>query len=139
MRSLRIRFLVLGAFALISPFQAVACAYAGSGYDVAGGIGDCERECWARYGRSTSPPASGVIVEEAFRVPCPELIDIDFVASLQRALLARGYDVGPISGQVGGLTKQALRDHQRKRGFDSPILTLETARALGLVATCGRS
>jgi hypothetical protein len=90
------------------------------------------RACWARYSTSGIAPASGVIEETAFRVPCPETVNSVFVASLQRALQARNYYAGPITGQPDSATRDAVRAFQRANGFDSPILTLETAQRLGL-------
>lgn len=90
------------------------------------------RACWARYSTSGAAPANGVIEETAFRVPCPESVNSVFVASLQRALQARDYYRGPITGQPDSATRDAVRAFQRANGFDSPILTLETAQRLGL-------
>lgn len=90
------------------------------------------RACWARYSTSGAAPTNGVIEETAFRVPCPETVTSVFVASLQRALQARDYYSGPITGRPDSATRDAVRAFQRATGFDSPILTLETAQRLGL-------
>jgi hypothetical protein len=90
------------------------------------------RACWARYSTSGAAPTNGIIEETAFRVPCPETVNSVFVASLQRALQARNYYAGPITGQPDGATRDAVRAFQRANGFDSPILTLETSQRLGL-------
>ncbi|NHX28166.1 peptidoglycan-binding protein, partial [Escherichia coli] len=55
------------------------------------------------------------------------------VASLQRALNARGYHA-PISGVMDDATRQAVRRYQAGQGLDSADLSLDTARKLGLVA-----
>ena len=91
-----------------------------------------ERQCWARYSTNSGQARSGVIEEVAFRVPCPENLTQDFIASLQRALTARGYYSGPITGKADPNTRAAVQEFQRSNGFNSPILTLETARRLGL-------
>lgn len=91
------------------------------------------RQCWARYSTSGAQPQNGQIEETAFRVPCPELMTTDFIATLQRALAARGQYDGPITGQADRATRDAVRVFQRIQGFDSPILTLDTAQRLGLV------
>jgi peptidoglycan hydrolase-like protein with peptidoglycan-binding domain len=57
-----------------------------------------------------------------------------FVESLQRALAVRGLYAGQISGQMDARTQAAVRQWQQARGLDSGMLSLETARALGLVA-----
>jgi hypothetical protein len=91
------------------------------------------RQCWARYSTSGPQPRNGVIEETAFRVPCPELMTSDFIATLQRALAVRGHYDGPITGRADPATRTAVRAFQRAQGFDSPILTLDTAQRLGLV------
>jgi hypothetical protein len=90
------------------------------------------RACWARFSTSGATPKNGVIEETAFRVPCPEVVNTAFIASLQRALQVRDYYSGPITGQPDAATRDAVRAFQRANGFDSPILTLETAQSLGL-------
>jgi hypothetical protein len=91
------------------------------------------RHCWARYATHGAEPVNGLIEEKAFRVPCPELMTQDFLATLQRALAARGFYDGPITGRVDQSTRSAVQAFQRSTGFNSPILTLETAQRLGLV------
>ncbi len=91
------------------------------------------RQCWARYSTSRGETRNGMIEETAFRVPCPELMTNDFIATLQRALAARGHYDGPITGQADNATRSAVRTFQRTQGFDSPILTLQTAQRLGLL------
>lgn len=68
-----------------------------------------------------------------FRAPCPQQMTEDFVATLQRALLARGYYTGPLTGQLDAATSEAVRRWQADRGLDSPRLSLGAARQLGLV------
>lgn len=91
------------------------------------------RQCWARYSTSGAQPRNGVIEETAFRVPCPELMTANFIATLQRALAVRGHYDGPITGRADSATRTAVRTFQRAQGFDSPILTLDTAQRLGLL------
>jgi hypothetical protein len=69
-----------------------------------------------------------------FKVPCSTDKVEDFDASLQRALKARGYYSGRISGQIDTRTRRAIRKYQATLGLDSDTLSLEAARALGLVA-----
>lgn len=91
------------------------------------------RECWARYAPRHMPNRNGMIEEVAFRVPCPELMVPQFIETLQRALMARGYHDGPVTGAADAQTRAAVQAFQRDNGFNSPILTLETAQRLGLV------
>lgn len=69
-----------------------------------------------------------------FRTPCPVVMTPDFIGSLQRALLARGYYRGALTGEMDTRTKAALQRYQAQIGLDSPILALGTARLLGLVS-----
>jgi hypothetical protein len=70
-----------------------------------------------------------------FRAPCAAALDVDFVATLQRALKARGLYLLPLTGVYDAPTAEAVRRYQAMRGFDSPRLTLMAARELGIVAT----
>lgn len=72
--------------------------------------------------------------ETWFQTPCDEALTAEFVASLQRALQARGLYRGAISGQMDGRTRAAVRRYQKPQGLDSGILSLTAARSLGLVA-----
>lgn len=67
-----------------------------------------------------------------FRAPCPADMTEDFVATLQRALLARGYYDGPLTGTMDIATSEAVRRFQAERGLDSPRISLGAARELGL-------
>ncbi len=70
-----------------------------------------------------------------FRTPCPEALTLDFVASLQRALKARGYYRGDLTGQLDAPTRLAIRQFQEPLGLDSERLSLAAAQRLGLSAT----
>ncbi len=72
--------------------------------------------------------------ETWFETPCPDTITPQFVASLQRALNARGFNLGRPSGVMDARTRSAVRRYQQQRGLDSGILSLDSARLLGLVA-----
>lgn len=91
------------------------------------------RSCWARYSVGSGDARNGKIEEVAFRVPCPELMTSGFIETLQRALAARNHYQGPITGRPDNATRMAVQSFQRANGFNSPILTLETAQRLGLV------
>lgn len=68
-----------------------------------------------------------------FQRTCDELFTPDLIATLQRALKARGVYAGPVTGVLDGETARAIREWQRPRGLDSDVLALATAQALGLV------
>jgi len=70
-----------------------------------------------------------------FRAPCPQDQTVQFVASLQRALKARGLYLLPVTGEMDADTAEAVRRFQAERGLDSPILSLAAARELGISAT----
>lgn len=69
-----------------------------------------------------------------FRSPCPADMTVDFIASLQRALKARGLYLLPLTGELDMATRTALRRFQSERGLESDRLSLSAARELGLVA-----
>ena len=72
--------------------------------------------------------------ENWFEVPCADQLTPDFIASLQRALAARGHYNGPPTGTIDLRTRQAIHRFQRSEGFDNPTLTVAAARKLGLIA-----
>lgn len=69
-----------------------------------------------------------------FRAPCAADWTVEFVATLQRALKARGYYLAPVTGALDGPTRAAVHRFQTDRGLDSPKLSLAAARELGIVA-----
>ncbi len=72
--------------------------------------------------------------EYVFETLCAEEITPEFVASLQRALQVRGKYDGVISGEINPATEAALRLYQQAQGVETALLTIETARELGLAA-----
>lgn len=70
-----------------------------------------------------------------FKSPCPETVTVDFLATLQRALKARGYYLMPVTGAMDAATAEALRRYQADHGLDSPQLSLAAAQDLGLATT----
>lgn len=69
-----------------------------------------------------------------FRVPCPAEETPDFIATLQRALKARGLYLAPLTGAMDATTRTAIRRFQAERGLDSDVLSFAAARELGLIA-----
>ncbi|WP_375690424.1 peptidoglycan-binding domain-containing protein [Pseudooceanicola sp. LIPI14-2-Ac024] len=67
-----------------------------------------------------------------FRTPCLPEMTPEFIASLQRALAARGLHSGAITGQMDEATRRAVRAYQQPEGLDSGTLSLAAARKLGL-------
>lgn len=72
--------------------------------------------------------------EQWFETPCPEAMTPEFVASVQRALAARGMYSGRITGQMDRTTRRAVRRFQVSEDLDSAILSMAAARKLGLIA-----
>lgn len=73
--------------------------------------------------------------EVEFATPCPAVMTPEFIASVQRALQARGFYRGPISGVLDARTGRAIQQFQRDRGdVDTAVLTLRSAQDLGLIA-----
>lgn len=68
-----------------------------------------------------------------FEAPCPERMTPGFIASVQRALAARGFHRGAVTGEMDGTTRRAIRRYQQTEGLDSAVLSLAAARRLGLV------
>lgn len=67
-----------------------------------------------------------------FRTPCEAVLTVDFVASLQRALKARGYYSDTLTGQLDAQTRRAIRQYQEPLGLNSERLSLAAARRLGI-------
>ncbi|TNF20359.1 MAG: peptidoglycan-binding protein [Rhodobacteraceae bacterium] len=72
--------------------------------------------------------------EYVFETLCAPEITPEFIASLQRALQARGRYGGAITGTITPETELAIRDFQRGQGLETRLLTMQTARQLGLAA-----
>jgi len=74
-------------------------------------------------------------VDNWFETPCTSALTPDVIATLQRALEARGFYGGAISSQLDDATRSAMRAYQvSTAGPDSPVLALTTARSLGVIA-----
>jgi len=69
------------------------------------------------------------------RTLCPAELTVDFIATLQRALKARGLYLLPLTGAMDAPTRAAIRRFQADRGLDSDTLSLAAARDLGIVST----
>ncbi len=68
-----------------------------------------------------------------FETPCPPRWTPEFIASIQRALTARGLYADYPHGELDEATRQAIRTFQISEGLNSAILSTESARKLGLV------
>ena len=70
-----------------------------------------------------------------YETPCADVQTPEFIASVQRALAARGLYTGLITGRFDARTRAAIASYQAPLGLDSDTLSLDSARRLGLVAT----
>lgn len=68
-----------------------------------------------------------------FERVCDTELTSDLVMNLQRALGARTYYGGPASGELDAATRASIRLYQQEQGLDSDVLSLATARQLGLI------
>ena len=68
-----------------------------------------------------------------FRAPCPADLTQEFVATVQRALKARGLYLAPLTGEFDAPTRRAIRQYQSPLGLDSERLSLAAARSLGII------
>ncbi len=69
-----------------------------------------------------------------FEIPCPPDFTAEFVSTLQRALKVRGQYDGAINGNMDTATRRAVLRVQTAAGLPSDVLSIETARELGIVA-----
>ena len=71
-------------------------------------------------------------------IVCTDSMTPAFLASLQRALSARGFHQGDITGQLDTPTKDAIALYQTEQNLPGYDLTVEAAQRLGLVVTQAR-
>ncbi|MCX7564907.1 peptidoglycan-binding domain-containing protein [Sulfitobacter sp. F26169L] len=69
-----------------------------------------------------------------FEIPCPPDFTVEFVSTLQRALQVRGLYEGEVNGNMDQATRRAVLQVQTAAGLPSDVLSIETARDLGIVA-----
>jgi hypothetical protein len=67
-------------------------------------------------------------------VLCDDQMTPELIANLQRALAVRGYYKGSVTGDYDAATQAAVKSYQNRLGMPSTVLSLATARDLGLVA-----
>ena len=72
--------------------------------------------------------------EQWFPAVCPHNYTENFVQSIQRALKARGFYSGALSGWMDEQTNIAVKLYQRKYDVDSPLVALATAEEFGLIS-----
>ncbi|CTQ48449.1 peptidoglycan-binding domain-containing protein [Jannaschia donghaensis] len=88
----------------------------------------------ARFRTLTSTRIVRARGEHWFEIPCDiRRGDRDFIQQIQRALTVREYYAGEIHGLYDVPTRAAVRAYQDTRGLESGTLSLDSAKALGLV------
>ncbi len=97
---------------------------------------DSDRAAEAGGADDISNRNGSAVEQQEIRIetPCPDEMTIDLVASLQRALAARGHYAGRATGVMNDATRAAVKSYQTEQGLPSAILSVETARELGLIA-----
>ncbi|PTV94735.1 putative peptidoglycan binding protein [Rhodobacter aestuarii] len=68
-----------------------------------------------------------------FQRVCEQDMTPALIATLQRALLARGYYTGDVTGQLSAQTQEAVKAYQAQRGLISPVLSRRAAQEMGLI------
>jgi peptidoglycan hydrolase-like protein with peptidoglycan-binding domain len=88
-----------------------------------------------QQGRPLGDPSQGRTLQGApSQVP-----DTDQIRKAQEQLKASGYDPGPVDGNLGPQTKEALQDFQKARGLpQTGMLDEATQRVLMASGTTGR-
>jgi len=66
------------------------------------------------------------------RILCDTNVTTATIMRVQRALQAKGYDIGSIDGRVGSKTMKAINAYQLKNGLASRGITYETLGHLGV-------
>ena len=66
------------------------------------------------------------------RDSCSADITPAFYRQVQQALNDKGYDAGPVDGQIGARTKAALVKFQRDNNLPIGSMDIETLKALGV-------
>lgn len=86
----------------------------------------------AKYETVTRTVQATAARTEWRRVLCETNMSRNTVMAVQRVLLDKGYDPGPIDGVYGRKTEAAVRSFQRARRLPTGGLTMETVQALGV-------
>lgn len=87
----------------------------------------------AIYRTVTAPRTVSTGQGRWFEQVCDADLSAELVRDLQRALTARTYYAGIASGEMDAATRASIRLYQQDQGLDSDVLSLATARQLGLI------
>lgn len=88
----------------------------------------------AIYRRFDAPQIAAKRDAVLFEAVCVERLTPEFTASVQRALEARNFYNGTITARMDTATRLAVLRYQRRRfSQDSDVLSVDTAREIGLI------
>lgn len=68
------------------------------------------------------------------RVLCQTNMTTDVITGIQESLLRKGFNPGPIDGQIGSETLRAVDAYQQKNNLERGGLTINTIKALGVTS-----
>lgn len=86
----------------------------------------------AKYQTVSQRIKTGVERLEWKRVLCQTNMTKDLITRIQQALTNKGFNPGPIDGQIGSGTMHAVDRYQQKNNLERGGLTLNTIKALGV-------
>ena len=86
----------------------------------------------AKYQTVTQRVKTGDERLEWKRVLCQTNMTETVISGIQNALAKRGFNPGPIDGQIGSATLRAVDAYQQKNNLERGGLTLDTIKALGV-------
>ncbi|MBW4710237.1 peptidoglycan-binding protein [Roseobacter sp. YSTF-M11] len=87
----------------------------------------------ARYRNEERPRIAQPRQERWYQLVCPEDLTSEFTENLQRALAARGYHSGAITGEIDTETRDAIAKYQTAQALPGFDLTTKAAEQLGLI------
>lgn len=96
-------------------------------------ITESRADAGGRYHTQTTHRIVSARSEIWFDTPCRNAWTPEFIASIQRALIVRGYMNGPASGEIDRETRQAIRAFQKVEGINSDVLSVAAGKRLGLI------
>ena len=86
----------------------------------------------AEYDEVTKRTQQGTDKMEWREVLCQVNMTASNIRTIQNSLREKGYNPGPIDGEIGAQTLRAVDDYQRAKGMERGGLTLTTLKALGV-------
>lgn len=88
----------------------------------------------AQYRRESRQKIAQPRQENWYQIICSDAMTAEFVAVLQRALMARGFYAGDATGRLDSATRDAIAHFQSTQNLPGSVLTVAAAQELGLIA-----